>query len=103
MSEVVLVALLKHGDGHDEHEGHEPALGIHGRVLQHQSQQQVAEEVEVGAPPELLEQVAREEGEHGVLGRVHRVVLERGLNTLRVGLDAIDNLCKIMICRTTVL
>ena len=76
MPEVVLVGLLGHGDDHDDHQRHQPGQRVDGRVLQHQGQQQIAEEVEVGRAPELLEQVERDEGQQGVLGRVDAVVLK---------------------------
>ena len=40
-------------------------------------QNEQAEEVEVGQPLELLEEIQRQEGEEAVLGRLNMVVLGR--------------------------
>ena len=77
----VLVGVLHSGD--EEHEGqreHRRATakdGDLGELVEHGD----GEEVDVRQPSELLEQVARQEGERGVLGRPDSVAgkLRRGL------------------------
>uniref|UniRef100_A0A0A9CT26 Uncharacterized protein n=1 Tax=Arundo donax TaxID=35708 RepID=A0A0A9CT26_ARUDO len=73
----VLVGVLDGGD--EEHEGereHGRAAAEYGdlrQLVEHGD----GEEVDVRQPPELLEQVARQESEHGVLGRPYGVPRER--------------------------
>ncbi len=95
MPEVVLVSLLEHGDGDYGHERQQPGLRLYGRLVpEYEREHEVAQEVEVGPSPELLKQVAREECDESVLGRVHLVVVEGRLRAQRVGLHAVQHLEK---------
>ena len=68
--------MFDHGDNYYEQEREQPACWRYRGIFENESEAQGAEEVEVGGPPELLEQVVGHEGEQGVLGRVGPVIWE---------------------------
>lgn len=112
--EVVFIALLGHGHGHDKEQAHQPRGGRYRRVLwimaiieetsllytttnlEDHGQDQGAEKVKVGSTSKLLKEIQGDKGEQRILGRVSSVARELDLNLLLIHLlhHDVGHLCQ---------
>lgn len=65
---VVLPQVLDGGNGQDEDDGREGELRLERVHHRHEVEQRDEDKVNIGEAVELLEEILRQEGEHGVLG-----------------------------------
>ena len=71
---VVLPQVFDGSDGQDEDHRSQGQLGLERVDDRHEVEQRDENEVDVGEPVELFEQILGQEGEQGVLGRLNLVV-----------------------------